>query len=125
MIGTYNGRFRLNVRKGAGTSFPVVRTMEPGEGVAVLSIEGDWARVQDGFVMADKLDIEPVAEPDGGEDFIFEKMRVVELKDYAFDHGIELTPGMKRLTLSRRFVRLSHGQSRLLGGAESQTLRAS
>lgn len=100
MIGTYHGRFKLNIRKGAGTSFPVVRTMEPGESVEIVSIEGDWAKVREGFVMVEKLTIEGETHVNPGAvgtpEPIFEKMRVVELREYAAEHGVDLAPGMKK-----------------------------
>lgn len=100
MIASYQGRYRLNIRKGAGTSFPVVRTMERGEKIEIQAIEGEWARCREGYIMVDKLYFEAEANTPAGAvgkpEYIFEKMRVVELRDYAEQNGIEIKPGMKK-----------------------------
>ena len=102
MIASYYGRYRLNIRKGANTSFPVVRTMEPGEKIEVISVDGEWARVREGYIMAQYLQFEAethtptgaVGQPD--DDYLFTKMRVVELRELAEQRGIELKPNMKK-----------------------------
>ena len=45
----------LNVRLGPSKCAPVIRTLQNGEKVAVLSVENDWARLEHGFCMAEYL----------------------------------------------------------------------
>lgn len=110
MIGVYKGRNLLNIRKGAGYNHPVVRTLEPGERVDVLDVDGEWAITREGYVLADRLELIPDGvshvgavgepeivgsfEPDDGS--ILEGMKVVELKALAKQSGIEIRNGMKK-----------------------------
>lgn len=103
MIGTYKGRNILNVRRGAGTGYPVVKTLAPGESVAVEEVSNGWAKCEAGYIMADKLEFsddeqpaEVADEPETDGSTVLEKMTVAELRVLASQSGIALGAGMKK-----------------------------
>lgn len=50
---------RLNVRKEPAVNAPVVRVLQNEEKVEVLSINGDWAKIKDGYVVNGYLLYDP------------------------------------------------------------------
>ena len=85
----------LNVREGAGTSYKILGTYKKGQEVKVVSIDGDWAKIQyeDGYAyisnkyLVDKMPTD--SENDNKDNNVVGNVIINENLNYSFDAMVD------------------------------------
>lgn len=85
----------LNVREGAGTSYKILGTYKKGQEVKVVSIDGDWAKIQyeDGYAyisnkyLVDKMPTD--SENDNKDNNVVGDVIINENLNYSFDAMVD------------------------------------
>ena len=85
----------LNIREGAGTSYKILGTYKKGQEVKVVSIDGDWAKIQyeDGYAyisnkyLVDKMPTD--SENDNKDNNVVGNVIINENLNYSFDAMVD------------------------------------
>ena len=114
-MATYNRPRGLNVREKPSKEAPVLRIMHKGDSEECFGVDGEWARLRDGYAMAKFLEIEDEPDekkpsdpespaevetetPAGDDDerAVLGQKTVAELRDIAEQSGISVKKGAKK-----------------------------